>query len=285
MTMLQRAGSRRLLEGGGRLVGIAGAIMLALLVGLPLVALVLRVPVATLLEQLGHPAVRESLRLSLVTSAAAALCCLLLGLPMAWLLASREFPGKRALEILLDLPMVIPPTVAGFALLMAFGRAGLLGGTLSLFGITLPFTTAGVVVAQVFMSVPFFVGAVRAGLAGVDPRYLDAAATLRAGEIYTFWRIRLPLALPSLIAGLGMSWARSLGEFGATITFAGNMAGTTRTMPLEVYLQLQGDLERAATLSLLLIVMAVVLLAAMRQAGLGFFAPSRAARQSPSPAR
>jgi molybdate transport system permease protein len=115
MTMLQRAGSRRLLEGGGRLVGIAGAIMLALLVGLPLVALVLRVPVATLLDQLGHP-VRESLRLSLVTSAMAALCCLLLGLPMAWLLAAREFPGKRALEILLDLPMVIPPTVAGFAL-------------------------------------------------------------------------------------------------------------------------------------------------------------------------
>ncbi len=282
---LQRTGSRRALEVGGRLAGVGGAAALGLLVGLPMVALVLRVPAATLLEQLGHPAVRESLRLSLVTSFAAAFCCVLLGLPMAGLLATRDFPGKRAIEILLDLPMVLPPTVAGFALLMAFGRVGLVGRSLSLFGITLPFTTAGVVVAQVFMAVPFFVGAARAGLGAVDSRYLDAAATLRAGEIYTFWRVRLPLALPSLIAGLGMCWARALGEFGATITFAGNMAGTTRTMPLEVYLQLQGDLERAATLSLLLIVMAVVLLAAMRQAGLGFFAPPRAARQPPSPAR
>jgi molybdate transport system permease protein len=276
---------RLALEAGGQVAGLAGALALALLVGLPLVALVLRVPAGTLIAQLEHPAVRESLRLSLITSVAAALCCLLLGLPMAWLLVSRTFPGKRALEILLDLPMVLPPTVAGFALLMAFGRAGLLGGGLSLFGITLPFTTAGVVVAQVFMAVPFFVGAARAGLGAVDARYLDAAATLRAGEIYSFWRVRLPLALPSVIAGLGMCWARALGEFGATITFAGNLAGTTRTMPLEVYLELQGDLERAATLSLLLIVMAVVLLAAMRHAGLGFFAPPHAARPTPASTR
>lgn len=282
---LRPSPARGALEVGGRIVGVAGAVGLALLVGLPMVALVLRVPAATLFEQFGHPAVRESLRLSLITSTAAALCCVLLGLPMAWLLASREFPGKRALEILLDLPMVLPPTVAGFALLMAFGRAGLLGGTLSLFGITLPFTTAGVIVAQIFMAIPFFVGAARAGLGAVDPRYLDAAATLRAGEVYTFWRVRAPLAMPSLIAGLGMCWARALGEFGATITFAGNMAGSTRTMPLEVYLQLQGDLEQAATLSLLLIAMAVVLLAAMRRAGLGFFAPPRAARPAASPLR
>ncbi len=197
---------------------------------------------------------------------------------MAHLLASRAFPGKRALEILLDLPMVIPPTVAGFALLMAFGRAGLLGSSLSAFGITLPFTTAGVVVAQVFMAMPFLVGAARAGLAAVDPQYLEVAATLRAGPMHTFWTVRLPLALPSVVAGLGMCWARSLGEFGATITFAGNLAGTTRTVPLDVYLRLHEDLDAAATLSLLLVVMAVVLLAAMRQAGLGLFAPPRAPR-------
>jgi molybdate transport system permease protein len=199
---------------------------------------------------------------------------------MAYLLASRSFPGKRALEVLLDLPIVIPPTVAGFALLLAFGRAGLLGGSLTALGVTLPFTTAGVILAQVFMAMPFLIGAARAGLAAVDPQYLEAAATLRAGPIHTFWRVRLPLALPSVIAGLGMCWARALGEFGATITFAGNMAGTTRTVPLDVYLRLHEDLDAAATLSVLLVVMAAVLLTAMRQAGLGLFAPPRAPRHA-----
>ncbi len=272
-------------ELGGRIVLLALAALLALLVALPVLALLFRVPPATLVAQLGSPGVREALRLSLITSVAATAATVLLGLPMAHLLATREFPGKRGLEILMDLPMVIPPTVAGFALLMAFGRAGLLGGSLSALGLTLPFTTAGVVVAQVFMAVPFFVGAARAGLAAVDARYLDAAATLRAGEMHAFWRVRLPLALPSLVAGLGMAWARALGEFGATITFAGNLAGTTRTVPLDVYLLLHEDLEAAATLSLLLIVMAAVLLAAMRQAGLGLFGPPRAPRFAQSPDR
>lgn len=262
----------------GQVLMLALAALVAALVALPVVALVLRVPPGTLLAQLGNPGVQEALWLSLTTSVAAALVSLVIGLPMAHLLATRSFPGKRVLEILMDLPMVIPPTVAGFALLMAFGRAGLLGGGLTAFGISLPFTTAGVVLAQVFMAVPFFVGAARAGFSAVDPRYLDAAATLRAGEMYTFWRVRLPLALPSLVAGLGMAWARALGEFGATITFAGNLAGVTRTVPLDVYLLLHEDLEAAATLSLLLIVMAAVLLAAMRQAGLGLFAPPHAPR-------
>jgi molybdate transport system permease protein len=229
--------------------------------------------------------VREAIWLSVETSVAATLMAFVIGLPMAHLLATRAFPGKRVLEVLMDLPMVIPPTVAGFALLMAFGRAGLLGGTLSAFGITLPFTTAGVVLAQVFMAVPFFVGAARAGFQAVEQRYLDAAATLRAGEMYTLWRVSIPLALPSIVAGLGMCWARALGEFGATITFAGNMAGTTRTVPLDVYLLLHENLDAAATLSLLLIIMAAVLLAGMRQAGLGLFAPPRAPRIAQSPGR
>lgn len=275
------ASSPRWREPLGRALMLGLAALVAALVALPVVALVLRVPPGTLLAQLGNPSVQEALRLSLTTSVAAALVSVVIGLPMAHLLATRAFPGKRVLEILMDLPMVIPPTVAGFALLMAFGRAGLLGGTLTAFGISLPFTTAGVVLAQVFMAVPFFVGAARAGFSAVDPRCLDAAATLRAGEMHTFWRVRLPLALPSLVAGLGMAWARALGEFGATITFAGNLAGVTRTVPLDVYLLLHEDLEAAATLSLLLIVMAAVLLAGMRQAGLGLFAPPRAPRFAP----
>lgn len=273
------------LEVSGRLGTLVLAGLLGALVALPLAGIVLRVTPSALLQQLAEPGVRQALWLSVETSLAATLLSMILGLPMAALLATREFPGKRVVEVLMDLPMVIPPTVAGFALLMAFGRAGLLGATFSALGFTLPFTTAGVVVAQVFMSAPFLVGAARAGFAAVEPRYLDAAATLRAGEIYSFLRVRLPLALPSVIAGVGMCWARALGEFGATITFAGNMAGSTRTVPLDVYLLLQENLDAAATLSLILVVMAAVLLAGMRQAGLGLFAPPRAPRSAAASAR
>lgn len=264
------------LELAGRITALILAALLGALFALPLAGLVLRVNMGTMVEQLRSPSVQEALWLSVETSVLATVVSVILGLPMAALLASRNFPGKRIIEVLMDLPMVIPPTVAGFALLMAFGRAGLLGSTLSAFGISLPFTTAAVVIAQVFMSVPFLVGAARAGFTAVEPRYLEAAATLRAGEVYTFLRVRLPLALPSIIAGIGMCWARALGEFGATITFAGNMAGSTRTVPLDVYLLLHENLDAAATLSLILVIMAAVLLTAMRQAGLGLFAPPRA---------
>lgn len=272
-------------ESLGRLAALGLAGVLGLVVALPIAGLVFRVTPSRLVAQLGDPRVQQALWLSLRTSVAATLVVVVIGLPMAHLLATREFRGKRALEVLMDLPMVIPPTVAGFALLMAFGRAGLLGGALAKFGITLPFTTAAVVLAQVFMAAPFFVGAARAGFQAIDRRYLDAAATLRAGEMYTLWWVRIPLALPSLVAGVGMAWARALGEFGATITFAGNMAGSTRTVPLDVYLLLNENLDAAATLSLLLIVMAAVLLAGMRQAGLGLFAPPRAPRIAQAPAR
>lgn len=277
--------SLRRLELGGKVAAMLLAALLGALVALPLAALVLRVSPAMMLEQLRAESVQQSLWLSLLTSVLATVVSVILGLPMAALLASRNFRGKRVIEVLMDLPMVIPPTVAGFALLMAFGRAGLVGQSLTAFGITLPFTTAGVVIAQVFMSVPFLVGAARAGFAAVEPRYLEAAATLRAGEIYTFLRVRLPLAMPSVMAGIGMCWARALGEFGATITFAGNMAGTTRTVPLDVYLLLHENLDAAATLSLILVVMAAVLLTAMRQAGLGLFAPPRAPGVAHPPAR
>ena len=235
-----------------------------MLVGLPLLALLLRVEPGGLLERLGDPLVLQALRLSLVTSTAAAAGVVVVGLPVAYLLATRTFPGKRAVEVLVDLPMVLPPTVAGLALLLAFGRMGLAGGALAAVGLSIPFTTLAVVIAQVFMAAPFFINSARAGFSSVDRRYVDAAATLRASDPTTFFRVVVPLSLPALIAGVGMSWARALGEFGATITFAGNLPGRTQTMPLGVYVALQQDLELSITLSLILVVFSLVLLVGIR---------------------
>ena len=249
----------------------AATVAILAFLALPFLALLLRVSPLQLVTRLGEPVVLDALRLSLLTSAAATLTVIVLGLPVAYLLATRDFFGKRVAEVLIDLPMVLPPTVAGFALLMAFGRAGLAGRSLSALGLTLPFTTAGVVIAQVFMAVPFFVGPARAGFAGVDRKLLDAAATLRASESFTFFRVVLPLAMPSIVAGIAMSSARALGEFGATITFAGNLPGTTQTMPLAVYVALQSDLDSAVVLSVLLLVMAFGLLLGLRSAPAGWF--------------
>ena len=230
---------------------------LAVFLLLPFIGLLARVSPAVLVARLGDPAVLSALKLSFVTS--------------AYLLATRDFTGKRLVEVLVDLPMVLPPTVAGFALLMAFGRTGYAGRALGLLGVSLPFTTAGVVAAQVFMAAPFFISPARAGFAGVDRRLVDAAATLRASEAFTFFRVVLPLAAPSLLAGVAMSAARALGEFGATITFAGNLAGTTRTMPLAVYVALQSDLDTAVVLSVLLLAMSFGLLLGLRAAPVGLF--------------
>jgi molybdate transport system permease protein len=251
-------------------VAAAVAVLLAFL-ALPLVSLLLRISPGQLVARLGQPVVLEALRLSLLTSVIATLIVVALGIPAAYLLATRDFPGKRLVEVLIDLPMVLPPTVAGFALLMAFGRMGLAGRSLAALGITLPFTTAAVVVAQVFMAAPFFIAPARAGFAGVDRRLLDAAATLRASEAFTFFRVVLPLSLPSLVAGTAMSCARALGEFGATITFAGNLQGTTQTMPLAVYVALQSDLDGAVLLSVLLLLMSFGLLLGLRSAPSGWF--------------
>ena len=227
-------------------------------------ALLLHVEPGHLLDRLADPDVIAALRLSLLTSSAATVAVVALGLPVAYLLSGRDFRGRRLVEVLVDLPMVLPPTVAGLALLLAFGRAGLGGRALAFFGLSLPFTTVAVVVAQVFMSAPFFVNAARAGFASVDARYRDAAATMRASEPVVFLRVVVPLSLPSLVAGAAMSWARALGEFGATITFAGNLPGRTQTMPLGVYVALQQDLELAVTLSLILVVMSIALLLGLR---------------------
>ena len=239
---------------------------LVLLLGLPLASVVSRVPPAELMARMADPLLLEALRLSLVTSAAATALVVVLGLPVAYLLARRRFPGKRLLEVLIDLPMVLPPTVAGFALLLAFGRNGLAGRSLALVGITIPFSTLAVVLAQAFIAAPFFISATRAGLSEVDRRYLDAAATLRASPARTLFRVMLPLALPSMLAGAAMSWARALGEFGATITFAGNLPGVTQTMPLAVYVALQRDVEAAVAMSVVLLALAVGVLLSVRLA-------------------
>jgi molybdate transport system permease protein len=234
------------------------------LIGLPVLALLLRVPPRTLVARLGDPLVLGAIRLSLVTSLAAGALIVLLGTPVAWLLATREFRGKPILEAVIDLPMVLPPTVAGVGLLLAFGRTGLMGRALGAFGITVPFTTAAVVLAEAFVALPFFVGAATAGFRGVESRFLDAAATLRSSPGRAFFHVMLPLALPSVLAGATMSWARALGEFGATITFAGNLPGVTQTMPLAVYIALETDLEAAVALSVLLVLLSLTVLVAVR---------------------
>ncbi len=260
--------------------GLALALFMTLL-GLPMLSMCIRVPLDDFLSRLTSPAVTDALWLSLITSVSAAVVIVLLGLPVAYLLATKDFPGRRLLEVVIDLPMVLPPTVAGVGLLLAFGRAGLAGGALSALGITIPFSTLGVVMAQTFMAAPFFVNAARSGFEAVEPRYLQAAATLRASPATAFLRVVLPLSLPSLTAGAVMSWARALGEFGATITFAGNLPGSTQTMPLAVYVALQSDLETAITLSVILLVVPFVVLFALRTAAATLWHPSPRARSGP----
>jgi molybdate transport system permease protein len=255
---------------GFRLLTAAATFLLLLFLALPFLAVLLRSSPAEVLRHLADERVRDALRLSLVTGLAATVLIVLVGTPTAYVLATRRFPGKRLVETLVDLPLVLPPTVAGFALLMAFGRMGLAGTALRGLGISLPFTTAAVVVAQTFMAAPFFVAAARAGFAGVDRGLLETAATLGASEASRFFRVLLPLARPALTAGVAMSAARALGEFGATITFAGNLPGATRTMPLAVYVALQSDLDTAVVLSVLLLLVSFGLLLALRSAPAGF---------------
>jgi molybdate transport system permease protein len=231
----------------------------------PLVALMVRAPWRNLPADLASPQVLTALRLSLVCSVGAVALSMVLGTPLAWLLARVQFPGRNVVRALVILPMVLPPVVGGVALLLAFGRHGLIGRWLDqAFGLTLPFTTAGAIMAEAFVAMPFFVITLEAGLRAVGRRYEDAAATLGAGRWTTFRRVTLPLIVPSLAAGAALSWARALGEFGATITFAGNLPGTTQTMPLAVYLALQNDPEAAMALSLVMLAVSLAILVALR---------------------
>jgi molybdate transport system permease protein len=232
---------------------------------LPLVGLLVRAPWSTLPERLTEPGVLTALRLSLVTATVATAVCVVLGVPLAWILARTEFPGRRLVRALVTVPLVLPPVVGGVALLLVLGRRGLIGQWLDRwFGITIPFTTTAVVIAEAFVAMPFLVIAVEGALRGADSRYEEAAATLGAGRWTTFRRVTLPLVGPGVAAGAVLCWARALGEFGATITFAGSYPGRTQTMPITVYLALEQDLDAAIVLSLVLLVVSVTILATLR---------------------
>jgi molybdate transport system permease protein len=237
---------------------------------LPLAGLLIRTPWSTLFSRLGAPGILDALKLSLLSATLATAACVLLGVPLAWLLVRVDFPGRAVLRALVTVPLVLPPVVGGVALLLAFGRRGLLGPWLeSTFGITLPFTTAGVVVAEAFVAMPFLVIAVEGALRGADVRFEEAAATLGASRWTVFRRVTLPLIAPGVVAGAVLCWARALGEFGATITFAGNFPGRTQTMPLAVYLALEQDLPSAIVLSLILLAVSVAILAGLRDRWIG----------------
>ncbi|MBV7700901.1 ABC transporter permease [Streptomyces sp. TRM70350] len=232
---------------------------------LPLMALLIRTPWSTLPDQLTSPGVWQALRLSLVCATAATALSLVIGVPLAWLLARTDFPGRGLVRALVTLPLVLPPVVGGVALLLAFGRNGVVGQWLDAwFGITLPFTTTGVVIAETFVAMPFLVISVEGTLRAADPRYEEAATTLGASRLTAFRRVTLPLIAPGIAAGSVLAWARALGEFGATITFAGNFPDRTQTMPLAVYLALQNDPAAAIALSLVLLTVSIAVLAALR---------------------
>jgi molybdate transport system permease protein len=233
---------------------------------LPLVAMVLRAPWSSLPAQLSDPAVLEALRLSLLAASCATALSLLLGVPLAWLLARTDFPGRRLLRALVTVPLVLPPVVGGVALLMLLGRTGLLGAPLdAAFGVTIPFTTVAVVIAEAFVAMPFLVISVEGSLQAADRRYEVAAATLGASRLTVFRRVTLPMVAPGVVAGAVLCFARALGEFGATITFAGSFPGVTTTMPVLVYLRLQTDPETALVLSLVLLAVSLLVLTSLRE--------------------
>ncbi|MFJ4868473.1 ABC transporter permease [Streptomyces sp. NPDC088757] len=232
---------------------------------LPLIGILVRTEWGGLPGHLTAPGTVQALKLSLLVSFWALGLSLLLGVPLAWLLARVSFPGKAVVRSLVLLPMVLPPTVGGVALLLAFGRRGLLGPWLEdAFGITLPFHTSGAVIAATFVAMPFLVISLEGALGGLRPRYEETAASLGAPPVRVFFTVTLPMVAPGVLAGAALTWARALGEFGATITFAGNLPGTTQTLPLQVYLLLQDEPEAATSVSLLLLAIAMAVLIALR---------------------
>jgi len=252
------------------MLGLVGGIALLALVILPVVALVVRAPWSSALDLLGERSNRTALRLSIVVSLWSVVLSVLLGFPIAWLLARVEFPGRRLLRALVTLPMVLPPVVGGVALLVAFGRRGLIGQWLDRwFDVQLAFTTAAAVLAATFVSLPFFVVTVEAALRSSDRRYEEAARTLGARPSRVLRRVTLPSIRDALGAGAALAWARALGEFGATITFAGSFEGRTQTMPLAVNAALDADAGAAIVLSLVLLGVAVAVLALLRERWMG----------------
>ncbi len=237
----------------------------AMLFVLPLIGLLSRTPWSRLGELIVSDVVVDALKLSLFTSVVAAFIALVLGVPLAWLLARTEFPGRQFVRAIVTLPMVLPPVVGGAALLFALGRRGVIGEPLNeLTGFLLPFSIWGVVVANVFVAMPFLVVTVEGALSNLDGRHEAAASTLGASRLTVFRRVTLPMIAPSLRAGLVLAWARSLGEFGATVTFAGNLQGRTQTLPLAVFVALEQDRDTAVAISLVLVAVSLTVLVLLR---------------------
>lgn len=249
---------------------IALAIAAALFFALPLAGLVSRASWSTLPSDLTSPQSLSALRLSLFCSVSAAALSIVLGLPLAWVLARLRFPGRALLRGLVLMPLVLPPVVGGVALLTAFSRRGIAGVYLyDWFGIQFTFSTAGAILAETFVALPFFVITVEASLRGMDVRYEQVAATLGASRWFGFRHVTLPMIGPSVVAGAALAWARALGEFGATITFAGNVEGRTQTLPLAVYLLTESHQEGAIALSLVLLSIALAVIVALRDRWMG----------------
>lgn len=275
-----RRNRRRVRRTGGgapALVIVLAAVAVAFFV-LPFVGLLWRTPWSDLADLLTSSDSLEALRLSIVCSLCATALSVIFGVPLAWVLARVSFPGRGVVRALCTLSMVLPPVVGGVALLLALGRRGLVGQWLDeWFGVRLPFSTAGVVVAQTFVAMPFLVLTVEAALRQLDPRYEDAARTLGASRWYALRRVTLPAVRPALVAGAVLAWARALGEFGATIVFAGSFPGRTQTLPLRTYLQLETSVPDAIATSLILVVVSFVVLVALRDRWMGGLATVRGA--------
>ena len=247
---------------------------------LPILAIFLRVPPGRLLEQLHSPVALDALAVSLKTTTIAVALILALGTPAAYLLAVHPFPGARVLTGLLELPLVLPPAVAGIGLFAAFGRLGLLGSSLRTLGVEIPFTQIAVVMALAFVAMPFYVRLAIAAFASIDRQVLSASRTLGAGPGRTFAQVGVPLARPGLTAGAALAWARALGEFGATLMFAGSLRGRTQTLPLAIFEEFsRGDLDAALAMSALLVLVSAALLA------VAFRRLPRMAEEVPSPSR
>ncbi|WP_440708705.1 ABC transporter permease [Herbiconiux sp. YIM B11900] len=252
--------------------GVPGWVVTIAIIGagfvlLPLIAMVTRVDWGEFIPLVTSESSVDALWLSLRTSLTATVLCVVLGVPMAIVLARTEFWGQKILRSLVLLPLVLPPVVGGIALLYTFGRRGLLGQSFEALGVTIAFSTTAVVLAQTFVALPFLVLSLEGALRTVGTRYEAVGATLGARPTTVLRRITLPLVLPALISGAVLSFARALGEFGATLTFAGSLQGVTRTLPLEIYLQRETDPDAAVALSLVLVVVAVIVVAIAHQAG------------------
>lgn len=241
------------------------SVVLIGLIGIPMIALIWRSINSNIFSFALSPSAINALKLSLSTSVITVIIALLTGTPLAYLQTHMNFHGKAAVDLLVDLPVVLPPAVAGIALLLAFGREGLIGTYLDKFGISLPFTTAAVVMAQVFVSAPFLVRSARVGFSAIDPQMEEAAKVEGASHWHVFQHIMLPMASRALLTGVILCWTHALGEFGATLLFAGNLEGVTQTMPLAIYVGFEQSLGIALVLSLVLVSVSLILLALLRR--------------------